>query len=74
VGIATQRNKLIYYYDLKEWELFDVVADPYEQKNLWPLGPNATRAELTRKLVAEMRRLKEDPDLIFQVNLAISRG
>lgn len=34
VAIATQRYKLIFYYELGEWELFDLVKDPDEQHPL----------------------------------------
>lgn len=68
VAIATERHKLIYYYDLGEWELFDVLSDPLEQKNLWA-EPRASqvRSELVRKLIAEQRRLREEPEIIEAV-------
>lgn len=35
-GIATDRYKLIhFYYDIDEWELFDLKTDPMEMKNLY---------------------------------------
>jgi arylsulfatase A-like enzyme len=35
-GISTDRYKLIhYYYDIDEWELFDLKADPSEMKNVY---------------------------------------
>ncbi|MCK5776710.1 MAG: sulfatase [Bacteroidales bacterium] len=35
-GIRTHRYKLIhYYYDIDEWELFDLMEDPHELKNLY---------------------------------------
>ena len=36
LGIRTEQYKLIhFYYDLDEWELYDLKADPYELKNLY---------------------------------------
>jgi arylsulfatase A-like enzyme len=35
-GISTERYKLIhFYYDIDEWELFDLAADPGEMKNVY---------------------------------------
>ena len=35
-GISTERYKLIhYYYDIDEWELFDLQTDPLEMKNVY---------------------------------------
>jgi arylsulfatase A-like enzyme len=33
-GIRTDRYKLIYYYTVNEWELFDLEKDPDEMENL----------------------------------------
>lgn len=35
-GISTKRYKLIhYYYDIDEWELYDIEADPLELRNVY---------------------------------------
>ena len=35
-GISTERYKLIhYYYDIDEWELYDLKTDPQEMKNVY---------------------------------------
>jgi arylsulfatase A-like enzyme len=35
-GISTERYKLIhFYYDIDEWELFDLKKDPMEMKNVY---------------------------------------
>lgn len=34
-GIRTERYKLIYFYDLKDWELYDLQKDPNEINNLY---------------------------------------
>ena len=33
-GVRTERYKLIHYYDLQEWELFDLEKDPHEMRSL----------------------------------------
>ncbi len=32
-GVATKRYKLIHFYDLDEWELYDLEKDPHEMQN-----------------------------------------
>ena len=34
-GIRTTRYKLIYFYDIRDWELYDLKKDPHEVKNLY---------------------------------------
>ena len=71
VAITTIRHKLIYYYELKEWEIFDLSRDFAETKNLWSGGvSHFILVELLRKLLASMRDLKEEPGLIRQVETA----
>ena len=35
LGIRTDRHKLIYFYDHREWELYDLATDPSEMSNLY---------------------------------------
>jgi len=67
-GIRTQRYKLIhFYYDIDEWELYDLEEDPHEMNNLY--GKEGYE-EITRELKEELNALRdkynvpeEDPDL-----------
>lgn len=34
LGVRTEKHKLIYFYTVNEWELYDLVKDPTEQKNV----------------------------------------
>lgn len=34
-GVKTDRYKLIYFYDIKQWELYDLKTDPDEVQNLY---------------------------------------
>jgi arylsulfatase A-like enzyme len=54
-GVATDRYKLIHYYDLDQWELFDLEDDPQEMMSVYS-DPNyaEVRAELEKKL-AQLR-------------------
>jgi arylsulfatase A-like enzyme len=56
-GVRTATHKLIHYWKVDGWELFDLKADPGEQKNLY--GQPAMAA-ITEELKAELRRLKKD--------------
>lgn len=65
-GVRTDRHKLIYYYELDEWELFDLQQDPDELKSVYD---DPQYADVVRQLKAELQRLRElykvpetDPD------------
>jgi arylsulfatase A-like enzyme len=52
-GVRTQRYKLIHYYELGEWELFDLDRDPEELKSVYADKSYATvRRDLEGKLAA----------------------
>lgn len=61
VGVRTASHKLIHYWKKDAWELFDLVADPHEQRNLL-FGDAAARslevANLFADLKAELGRLR----------------
>lgn len=54
-GVRTTRYKLIHYYKVDEWELFDLKKDPEELDNLY--GKPAY-AKVTEALKVELYRLK----------------
>lgn len=55
-GVRTLKHKLIYFYTLKEWELYDLEKDPHELKSVYNDPAYASvRAELT----AELERLRK---------------
>jgi arylsulfatase A-like enzyme len=54
-GVRTERHKLIYYYQTREWELFDLREDPLELRSVYSdPAYSATVSELKR----ELRRLR----------------
>jgi arylsulfatase A-like enzyme len=57
LGIRTRTHKLIHFWKKDQWELFDLVNDPYELHNLY--GQPGQQA-LTDTLKAELARLKRD--------------
>ena len=56
-GARTRTHKLIYFWKKDQWELFDLVNDPYELHNLYA-APG--QAQLTATLKAELARLKRE--------------
>ncbi len=56
-GIRTRTHKLIYFPKKDQWELFDLVNDPYELHNLYGEPGQST---LMNALRAELVRLKRD--------------
>jgi len=68
-GVRTATHKLIYFWKKDQWELFDLVNDPYELHNLY--GERGQEA-LTASLKAELARLKRelrDDDQLADVQL-----
>ncbi len=54
LGIRTNRYKLIYFYDIDEWELFDLRQDPEELENLYSSQPHQN---LVDSMKSELRLL-----------------
>jgi arylsulfatase A-like enzyme len=64
-GVTDGTHKLIHYYELAEWELFDLARDPHELENLhgqpeWTATQQRLEAELTR-LREQYQLPDEDP-------------
>ena len=64
-GMSTERYKLIhYYYDIDEWELYDIQADPLEMKNVYNDAAYATvKADLHKRLTKLMAKYKDSDAL-----------
>ena len=62
-GIATERYKLIhFYYDIDEWEMYDLQQDPSEMKSIYnDTEYTEIQKELHKKL-EELRRFYGDSD------------
>ena len=54
-GVRTLRHKLIYYYEIDEWELFDLVADPRELHSVYD---DPQYAEVVTDLKDRLERLR----------------
>ncbi len=55
-GVRTAKLKLINFYDIKEWELYDLAADPREMHSLYA---DPSRAADVTLLKAELSKLRE---------------
>ena len=62
-GISTERYKLIhFYYDIDEWELFDLENDPDEMKNVYDDPEYSEVREELHKRLDELRKQFGDSD------------
>ncbi len=55
-GVRTDRYKLIYFYNLDEWEFYDLERDPHELKSVYE---DPAQAEFVQAHKAELERLRE---------------
>ncbi|HOC00846.1 MAG TPA: DUF4976 domain-containing protein, partial [Verrucomicrobiota bacterium] len=67
LGVRTATHKLIHYWKQDAYEMFDLVKDPAEQRNLLHSPENARRpeiaarfAELKAELVRVQKEFKDD--------------
>jgi arylsulfatase A-like enzyme len=65
-GIRTDRYKLIhFYYDVDEWELYDLQKDPHEMKSIYDDPDYAkVRQELHTQLNELRKKYKDSPGLM----------
>ncbi len=62
-GISTERYKLIhFYYDIDEWELYDLKSDPEEMKNVYNDPVYATIKDDLHKRLEKLRVKYKDTD------------
>jgi arylsulfatase A-like enzyme len=53
IGVRTARYKLIHFYTVNEWQLYDVLNDPEEQKNLYNIPAfESIQKSLQKELIA----------------------
>jgi arylsulfatase A-like enzyme len=56
LAVRGDRYKLIYFYTVNEWELYDLQNDPAEQKNLIQ---SASHQQLIKELKIELNKLRD---------------
>ncbi|HKO82802.1 MAG TPA: sulfatase [Chitinophagaceae bacterium] len=62
LAIRSEEYKLIYFYTVNEWELYDLLKDPSEQKNIIHSPAYQTTVEVLKKELINLRRLYDDPE------------
>ncbi|MGB4292242.1 MAG: sulfatase/phosphatase domain-containing protein, partial [Bacteroidales bacterium] len=64
-GISTERYKLIhFYYDIDEWELFDLQSDPMEMKNVYnDPAYDRVKKQLHKRLTKIMKKYGDSDEL-----------
>ena len=55
-GVRTQQYKLVHYYEIGEWELFDLHADPRELRSVYD---DASYADVVARLETRLGELRE---------------
>lgn len=66
-GIRTERYKLIhFYYDIDEWELFDLEKDPHEMNNVYNDPAYAKVKKTLHAKLEKLRRKYKDSDELNQ--------
>jgi arylsulfatase A-like enzyme len=76
-GIRTERYKLIhFYYDIDQWELYDLEKDPNEMKNVYNDISYSEVRIMMHKRLDELRQQYGDSDANDQkyINLYLDRG
>ncbi len=69
-GVRTDRYKLIhFYYDIDQWELYDLEKDPSEMKNVYNDPAYASVKKDMHKQLEKMRTQYGDSDELNQNNL-----
>ncbi|BDD02053.1 sulfatase [Persicobacter psychrovividus] len=69
-GIRTHRYKLIhFYYDVDQWELYDLSADPDEQTNVYNSPEYAEIKEQLHQQLTDLRKEYGDSDQLQQEHL-----
>lgn len=62
-GVRTDRYKLIhFYYDIDEWELYDLQEDPHEMTNLYDDPEYAEVRQMMHERLSELREKYGDND------------
>ena len=61
-GVRTPQHKLIHFYNLDEWELYDLKKDPREMTSLYDDPAYAGVVEELKAELARLQKVYEVPD------------
>ena len=68
LAIRSEEYKLIYFYTVNEWEMYDLEKDPAEQKNLIHSPAYKTTVQLLKKELINLRNLYDDHEQAGELN------
>lgn len=68
LGIRGERYKLIYFYTVNEWELYDLKTDPQEQQNLIRSPKHQSIIVQLKKELRQLRDLYDDHEKAGELN------
>jgi hypothetical protein len=61
-GVRTKRHKLIHYYEVGEWELFDLERDPREMRSVYADRAYATVVRDMKRRLNALRAQYREPE------------
>ncbi len=69
-GVRTDRYKLIhFYYDIDEWELYDLESDPSEMNNVYDAPEYEEIQKMMHQRLTELREKYGDSDALDQMHI-----
>ena len=68
LGIRTSQYKLVYFYTVNEWELYDLTKDPAEKNNIYSNPQNKLLVSQLKKQLVEQRSFYKDTEPAGEFN------
>jgi arylsulfatase A-like enzyme len=68
LAIRSEKYKLIYFYTVNEWELYDLQNDPAEQKNLFHSSAHQVVVSMLKKELINLRNIYDDHESAGELN------
>jgi arylsulfatase A-like enzyme len=68
LGIRTNQHKLIYFYTIGEWELYDLKTDPGENNNIYSQTKYKSLVSKLKKELVEKRAFYKDTEPAGELN------
>ena len=69
IGVRTDRYKLIYFYENNEWEMYDLLEDEKEMKNVYDDASYSKLQGMMKRKLEEVKKRYKDPVAIEDTRL-----